>query len=240
MSSATRRGATTTSAEQAMSDNKTLDNDFKTAADRYLIPFIFAAVVAAVVWVCGVFISRRAYRGKMTVKDLELAIALKEAANPQQASAGNVSSGKKTEPNGKATTSEDHAEQSGGISISNHADLADGNYAAVQPKAPFWGSVSNVDSPRLSTHHPSATDHVPHEIIVSAASETNSEDMVDEKKKTAFGSFDDGETELTQSASIIYSQPFRKSRSIVPSPETRETSSDSSDEESPGLPKRNY
>ena len=227
---------------QAISHDNSLSNDFQTAADGYLIPFIVVALIAVVVFTYGVFISRQAYRGKLAIKDLELTIALKEATNRQQASTNNVSNGEKTEPSGKATANEHHIDQSSGATHSSDADLADGNYAAVQPKAPFWASMSYVDSSCLSTYHQPAGDGVAHEVILSAASETNSEDMVDEnKKQTVFGSFDDGDTELTPAAAaVIYSQPFRKSRGIAPSPETRGKSPELSDEETPAVPKKNY
>ena len=248
MTLATSGRAFSTSIGQAISHNNSLSNDFQTAADRYLIPFIVVALIAVVVFTYGVFISRQAYRGKMAIKDLELTIALKEATNRQPASTSNVSSGEKTEQSlsAKATAKGKHIGRSSGATHSSDADLADGNYAAVQPKAPFWASTSYVDSSRLSTYHQPAGHSVPLEVIVSAASETNSEDMVDEnKKQTVFGSFDDGETELTPSAMVIYSQPFRKSRSIAPSPETRGKIPDSripesSDEETPAVPRKNH
>ena len=248
MTSATSGRPSSTSIGQAVSHNNSLSNDFKTPADQYLIPFIVVALIAVVVFTYGVFITRQAHRGKIAIKDLELTIALKEATNQQPASTNNVSNGEKTERSGKATANENHVDQSNGASKSSDADLADGNYAAVQPKAPFWASMSYVDSSQLSTYQQPTGDGVPLEVIVSTASETNSEDMVDEnKKQTVFGSFDDGEAELSPAtaATVIYSQPFRKSRGIAPPQETRRKSVDSkspesSDEETPAVPPKNY
>ena len=176
-STTTKNEPTTTLKEEAMHDNSSPSNAFKPSDRQYLIPFITVAVIAIFVFTFGVFISRQAYRGKMSVNDLELAIALMKAGNRQQASANNGSSGEKTEQSGKATTRENRIDQSSGASHSSDAGLADGNYATVLLEEPLWANMAYAGPSCLSKNNPPAGDCVPLEVIVPAASETNSEDM---------------------------------------------------------------